>query len=299
MSRIFISYRRTQTFVVDRIYERISSEFGESSVFLDRVDFKPGMNFPDRTRQALDTAKIVLVIIDPTWASVQDPDTLERRLARDDDWVRIEVESGLKEGKIVIPVLIEGAKKPALKHLPESIAGLDSRQYVELHGEFFAEDVNSLVSEMRAQIAKAKLQELFDDDTNPYPKSPIFRPVPIEGDELDKIKRDLPRWEVVESPITDDTRSSAPKTRVEIVRNFKFPSFLDAVAFMSEAAQRIDPYDHHPRWENLFKTVRVQLSTWDSGHRISDRDYKTARMLERFYREFIERLSEDFVARRS
>lgn len=298
MIRIFISYRRTQTFVVDRIHERICAEFRPESVFLDRPDFKPGVNFPERTRQALDTAKIVLVIIDPTWASVQDPVTLERRLTREDDWVRIEVESGLKGDKIVIPVLIEGAEMPTAVQLPESIADLRSRQSIEIHGHYFAEDMNKLVAEMRSQIAKAKLQELLDDDSHPYPRSRLLRPIAIEGEELEKMKADLPRWEIVESPIKDDTRTGAPETRVEIVRRFKFPSFLDAIAFMSDAAQRIDPYQHHPRWENLFKTVRVYLSTWDSGHIISDRDYKTAQMLEHFYKDFIEDLWDNQSSKR-
>jgi len=297
MTDIFISYRRTQTFIVDRIHERICASFPRASVFLDRADFKPGTDFPQRTEQALRDTKVLLAIIDPTWASVQDPASLKRRLEIDNDWVRIEVERALGGKKIVIPVLVEGATFPTLEQLPDSIAALASRQYVEIHNDYFAEDMNALVLEMRNQIGLRKLQEFIEDDSHPYPRSPLFRPVAIKGRELEKMKADLPRWEIVESPIKDDTRPGAPEMRVEMVRQFKFPSFLAAIAFMSEAAKRIDPYDHHPRWENIFRTVRVALSTWDSGHRVSDRDYKTARMLERFYKDFIEDLWDAEIAK--
>jgi pterin-4a-carbinolamine dehydratase len=43
---------------------------------------------------------------------------------------------------------------------------------------------------------------------------------------------------------------------------------------------------HHPRWENVWKTLKVYLTTWDIGHRISDRDLQLARYFDRAYEEF-------------
>jgi pterin-4a-carbinolamine dehydratase len=56
---------------------------------------------------------------------------------------------------------------------------------------------------------------------------------------------------------------------------------------MRQAATKIDIIDHHPRWENVFKTVTVHYTSFDIGHRLSDRDYSSARVMERCYREFL------------
>ena len=66
-------------------------------------------------------------------------------------------------------------------------------------------------------------------------------------------------------------------------------SFKQAVEFMAHASESIDHISHHPRWENVFKTVTVHFSTWDIGHRISDRDLKAAENLEGRYDEFMQR----------
>ena len=63
-----------------------------------------------------------------------------------------------------------------------------------------------------------------------------------------------------------------PKTRTELTRAFKFSTFYEALDFMRLAAPFIDQTNHHPRWENVFKTVTVWLSTWDIGHAVSKLD---------------------------
>ena len=55
---------------------------------------------------------------------------------------------------------------------------------------------------------------------------------------------------------------------------------------MQQVAPGCDIALHHPRWENIWKTVRVYLTTGDIGHRISDRDVQLAKYLDRAYRDF-------------
>ena len=55
---------------------------------------------------------------------------------------------------------------------------------------------------------------------------------------------------------------------------------------MNEVAPGCDIAIHHPRWENIWKTVKVYLTTWDIGHRISDRDIQLARYLDQAYSDF-------------
>ncbi len=43
---------------------------------------------------------------------------------------------------------------------------------------------------------------------------------------------------------------------------------------------------HHPRWENVWRTLNVYLTTWDIGQRISDRDIVLALYLDRAFSDF-------------
>jgi pterin-4a-carbinolamine dehydratase len=110
----------------------------------------------------------------------------------------------------------------------------------------------------------------------------------LNEDQLRQLAAQLQHWKLVESPLDDDARFGSGYTRVELVREFRFASFLDAIAFMHEAATSIDSFGHHPRWENVFRTVTVRLSTFDIGHRVSERDQVCARMIERLYGRFSE-----------
>src|SRR5206468_3780628 len=99
-------------------------------------------------------------------------------------------------------------------------------------------------------------------------------------DELNLVVTEvLPEWTVVSSA---DPRSPG-LSRQELHRAYRFGSFLDAIAFMSDAADFADKANHHPRWENIFKTVYVSLSTWDLGHRVSHLDVTLAGFLDRQY----------------
>jgi pterin-4a-carbinolamine dehydratase len=97
----------------------------------------------------------------------------------------------------------------------------------------------------------------------------------LSDHEVQRRLASCPGWTVVTSPLPDD----ASKTRTELHRVFRFPSFDEALAFMQAAAPFINKTNHHPRWENAFKTLNVWLSTWDSGYVISERDFELAQHL--------------------
>jgi pterin-4a-carbinolamine dehydratase len=77
-----------------------------------------------------------------------------------------------------------------------------------------------------------------------------------------------------------------PKVRTEITRAYKFRSFEDAIEFIRSAAEHVSAVQHHPRWENLWKMVRVWLSTWDVGHRPSRLDFELAARLDGLFEAY-------------
>lgn len=62
-------------------------------------------------------------------------------------------------------------------------------------------------------------------------------------------------------------------------REYKFADFVHAFGFMATAAMRIERLDHHPEWCNVYNTVRVDLTTHDSGG-ISRKDFELAEILD-------------------
>ena len=47
-------------------------------------------------------------------------------------------------------------------------------------------------------------------------------------------------------------------------REFRFPDFVRAFAFMSGAALRAEAMGHHPEWFNVYNRVVVDLMTHDA-----------------------------------
>ena len=50
-----------------------------------------------------------------------------------------------------------------------------------------------------------------------------------------------------------------------IAKTFTFKDFSEAFGFMARAALAAEKMDHHPDWSNVYKTVKVELSTHDAG----------------------------------
>jgi len=148
---IFISYRRADSqAVTGRIHERLVQEFGAETVFMDVDTIPLGEDFAQYYKGWLkDRAVVVLIIIGKTWASIKIKKKKGEppRLQKEDDHVRIEVETALKmKGLKVIPVLVEGAKMPESADLPESLRGLNLLEGSEVRNDpDFGSDLGKLI----------------------------------------------------------------------------------------------------------------------------------------------------------
>lgn len=148
MSGIFISYRRDdQAGFAGRLADALASTFGADNVFRDIEDIHPGEDFVAALDQQLATVDVMLVMIGPAWLASSRNGM--RRLDEADDFVRREIEAGLKSGKAVLPVLVGGAAMPDEKELPPTIAGLARRQALILSDTGWASDVARLVQALK------------------------------------------------------------------------------------------------------------------------------------------------------
>ena len=133
MKDIFLSYRRSDSReTTGRIYDSLIESFGDDAVFRD-IDSIPitNMRFSDFLEGALAETQVVLVIIGPTWTSVTNEQGV-RRLHAANDSVRMEVETALRMGKPVVPVLVGNAELPRSDELPPSLSELTLRNALQV-----------------------------------------------------------------------------------------------------------------------------------------------------------------------
>ena len=53
--------------------------------------------------------------------------------------------------------------------------------------------------------------------------------------------------------------------RDAIGKTFVFANFVDAFGWMTRVAIWAEKWNHHPEWDNVYKTVNVVLTTHDVG----------------------------------
>ncbi len=154
MSGVFISYRRDdQAGFAGRLADALEARFGAENVFRDIEDIHPGEDFVVAIDQHLASVDVMLVLIGPAWLTLSRNGV--RRLDEPDDFVRMEIEAGLKSGKTVLPVLMGGATMPAEKDLPSSIGALARRQAMTLSDASWASDVARLVAALKPLLPAA------------------------------------------------------------------------------------------------------------------------------------------------
>jgi hypothetical protein len=121
---IFISYRRADSASdTGRIYDRLVERYGRAHIFKDVDSIPPGADFPEYIAASIQASDVALVVIGPQWLSVS-AGFAQRRLDDPADFVRVEIETALRLGVAVIPVLVGGATLPPARRLPESLRPL-------------------------------------------------------------------------------------------------------------------------------------------------------------------------------
>jgi pterin-4a-carbinolamine dehydratase len=281
MSLAFINYRRLDTSqAAQALYAQLRERFGPAQVFLDVRGFQAGEVWPDRLRSYLSAANLILVVIGPRWLKAVD-NFERRRIDDENDWVRNEILYAIENQIPIIPILVAGAETlPPKEGLPKCLHDLLTRKSLCIRDEKWDRDLGELIEIIETQYG------FIDNQTSVIYPRPEVKLSPLTSEELDNALSYLIGWQPIESTVPREY----PKSRQELRKVYQFKSFKAAIDFMSKAVSKIVEFEHHPRWENQWKTVTVYLSTWDIGHRISQLDIKLAEALDLLYSESIKSL---------
>ena len=286
---IFVSYRRADSqHAAFAIVDRLRWAFGQDQVFFDRGSIQGGADWSQSIRQAVATARVVLVVIGPDWLRVTD-EWGRRRIDDPEDWVRQELcvalERATQQQAHLVQVYLDGTPALDPRALDGPLKRLPALQRERLSNDHWEAALDRLIDLVAGHAGLQRLQT-----EGRFPNGALARPAPGQGqrqpldDEQVRARLPaLPGWQLGWSPHPWGLNRRAQ----ELSRVYDFPSFLSALAFMGRAASAIDGWrpPHHPRWENQWKAVSVAFSTWDVGCRITELDFEAARRLDRLFLE--------------
>jgi hypothetical protein len=155
--KVFVSYRREDSAdVTGRIYDRLLQSFDGQNIFKDVDSIPLGADFRVHLDEMVARCDVFLAVIGEQWLKAVDSSG-KRRLDDPADFVRIEIESALKRGIPVIPMLVRAAVMPSEAQLPSSLKGLSYRNGIPVRADpDFHNDMNRLIAGLKAHWEKKR-----------------------------------------------------------------------------------------------------------------------------------------------
>lgn len=150
---IFINYRRSGDWSYARLlHGELLKKYDRARIFIDVDSIAPGEDFVRLLNQKVAQSDVFLTVIGPKWLDARDEDD-KRRLEDPRDFVRIEIEQALRTGVRVIPLLVDGARMPDARALPESMRELCNRNAIRLSQDTFNVDAQQLIATIDKALA--------------------------------------------------------------------------------------------------------------------------------------------------
>ena len=150
---IFLSYRREDAAPYARLLQyQLSGRFPGARVFMDLDSIEAGLDFAEVIRDAVDSCAVLVALIGRQWATVADEEG-RRRLDDPDDYVRFEVQTALKRGVRVIPVLVDNARPLRQQQLPAELHKLTRLNALELSYGRYQYDSDRLLDLIQRVLA--------------------------------------------------------------------------------------------------------------------------------------------------
>ncbi|HET9368848.1 MAG TPA: 4a-hydroxytetrahydrobiopterin dehydratase [Vicinamibacterales bacterium] len=70
----------------------------------------------------------------------------------------------------------------------------------------------------------------------------------------------------------------------KLVRTFEFRDFVDSLGFVNSLVAYFESVDHHPDVRIAYSEVTFELTRYDLGGRVTDRDVEVAKKISSVYR---------------
>jgi formylglycine-generating enzyme required for sulfatase activity len=195
MTTIFISYRRDDSrWQARMIYDALRRVLPRERVFMDVDSIPPGADFVETLERWVGACEIMLAVIGPGWIGAADLETGLRRLDNEFDFVRIEIREALRRGIPVVPVLLDEARMPDAKALPDDLTSLARRQAETVRFLSFDADVARLMRKLGVEAGDARPETVHLATPEPPSEEQRLRaegriPVQVGGRDRSEMRR--------------------------------------------------------------------------------------------------------------
>jgi len=72
--------------------------------------------------------------------------------------------------------------------------------------------------------------------------------------------------------------------RNKLVRTFEFQDFVASLSFVNSLVAYFESVDHHPDVRIAYSEITFELTRYDLGGRVTDRDVEVAKKISSLYR---------------
>jgi pterin-4a-carbinolamine dehydratase len=283
MHEIFISYRRSDSYdETKRLATVLLNEFGNDHVFFDKTSAGPGMAWPNSIKKAVQGARALIVVIGPTWLHSHEEKSGRRRIDIDEDWVRQEILTFLArkekdDNLLVLPILVKNADMPRHEYLDPQMQALCDFQPIPIYDSGSNLDFT--------QVRQTLIQRQFRPLAVPPVLTPMTGRLPqqLTREEEHEFLEQYPEWKIIES----EKPGTLGDMMRELYRIYEFKDYDAAWRFLQLVDESgIRPYNHHPRWQNMYNRLEVWLATSNIGHKPSQKDVRLAKIIESIWEDF-------------
>ena len=155
MARVFVNFRNgDDPFAAALIFRALAARFGPDALFRSSESIPPGTHWAKVIWDNHAQSSVLVAVIGPRWLAIEDGHG-RRRLWQDDDWVRAEIATALRQGKLVIPVLVAGTGRFAPTDLPADLAELAELESVTLDHRRIDLAIEAIAGQVATVVAAA------------------------------------------------------------------------------------------------------------------------------------------------
>jgi 4a-hydroxytetrahydrobiopterin dehydratase len=94
------------------------------------------------------------------------------------------------------------------------------------------------------------------------------KPKPLTQEELARIMPRLTGWTYEED---------------KLIREFEFQDFVESLSFVNSLVAYFETMDHHPDCHIYYGKVKFELTRYDIGGKVTDRDVEVAKKISSIY----------------
>jgi hypothetical protein len=200
----------------------METRFLPECIFMDVDTIEIGANVRATIHAAVLASDVLIAVIGKSWASVTDARG-RRRLDDAADWVRVEIATALQAGIVVIPVLVDDARMPAARSLPDDLAALLDRNAFEIRNTRFAADVNKFLDALTVAARRVVDARPARSPAPPTPRKAPFNQHWMGADSVANARPQAVHIELPRSPTpaAASDRVAAPLGHAALVQRLR------------------------------------------------------------------------------